>query len=229
MLWYLANGSLNQYLKSQIQLQGEYYSEQKTTLALADFSEQTNTAIFNQLSLENINSFQATDALGIDTIHVELAATQQNNSVTEISNITINKLTINIDKKDNTSNIEQLIKKISLKLANDYPQSYPAISAKIYAQNHPELNAEEFAKNHPQATPDIEQAKRKKSREKIQQKVIISVINIKNVTLNVTEAGVSQSIQKHNIKIESLGNTQGLLVNQLGGEILLSLLKLADH
>ena len=114
MLWYLANGSLNEYLKSQIELQGHYYSGQQTSLALADFSSNTGIATFNQLSLANLSLYQAQHALIIDEIHVELSTNQRQQLSTEINEVTINKLTLNIEHKaDGISNVEQLIQKVS--------------------------------------------------------------------------------------------------------------------
>ncbi len=230
MLWYLASGSLNEYLKSQIELQGHYYSGQKTTLALADFSSNTNTAIFKQLSLANSNDYQTKNALVIDEIHIELSSRQSQHLLTEINEITINKLILNIEHQtDDINNIDQLIQKISLKLASDYPQLYPQISAKIYAQNNPDLNAEQYAKKNPQVGPIIEHTKRKKKRGKPQQKIIISAININKLELNIIQAGAINSTQKRNINITSIGGLEGLVMNQIGGEILLNLLKLANE
>jgi len=228
MLWYLASGSLNEYLKSQIELQGHYYSGQETTLALADFSSNTGTAKFSQLSLANLSLYQAQQALIIDEVHVELSTSQHHHLLTEINEVNINKLTINIEyKAGDISNIEQLIQKTSLKLAQDYPELYPVISAKIYARNNPELNAEKYAEINPQSGPIIEHTTPKKKRGRPQQKIIISTINIKNLELNTIESGVVNSIQKHNVKLNAIGGTKGLVINQIGGEVLLHLLKLA--
>jgi hypothetical protein len=230
MLWYLASGSLNDYLKSQIELQGHYYSGQKTTLTLADFSSNTGIASFKQINLSNLGDYQTQQALMIDEAQVELATQQDQYLLTKINKITINKLSLNIEQKnDGLSNIKQLIEQVSLTLANDYPELYPAISAKIYAAKNPDLNAEKYAKSHPQAGPIIEHTKQKKKRSKPQQKIIISAININTLELNMLQDGVTNSIQKHNIEIPTIGGSEGLVTNQLGGEILLHLLKLANQ
>lgn len=239
MLWYLANGSLNEYLKSQIELQGHYYSGQKTTLVLADFSSNTGTTRFNQLSLANLSQYQAPQALTIDEVHVELSPNQPQHLLTEINKITINKLILNIEYKANgISNIDQLIQKVSFKLANDYPELYPEISAKIYAKSNPKLNAEEFAKNNPQAGPIIEHTKNKKKRGKPQERVMISAIKIKNLELNIIQVDSANSAisstnlvqkQRRNINITTIRGGEGLEINQIGGEVLLHLLKLANE
>ena len=227
MLWYLANGSLNEYLKSQIELQGHYYSGQTTTLELADFSANNRTALFKQLNVHNLNNYKAQHVLTIDEAKVELSANQQH-LLTKITNITINKLTLNIEQNvDGNKNTAQLSELISVKLANDYPELYPAISAKIYAEKNPALNAVEYVKNHPQAGQIIAHKKQKKKRGKAQQKIMIAAINIKTLELNTTQGDVSHSIQKHNVNIYTIGGKEGYILNQMGGEILLHLLNLA--
>ncbi len=76
MLWYLANNSLNEYLASQITLQGHYYTGQITTVTQADFSTNSGIATFKGIHLANIEHYQAKNALTIDEISVELSPTQ---------------------------------------------------------------------------------------------------------------------------------------------------------
>lgn len=228
MLWYLANGSLNEYLKSQIELQGHYYTGQKTTLAIADFSSSTGIASFNQLNLANLDGYHAQHLLVIDKVDAALSAKTQD-LLTEINEITINKLILNIEyKADGVSNVSEIIQKVSLMLAHDYPELYPEISAKIYAENNPDLNAEKYAEQHPQTGPIIEHTKPKKKRGKPQQKLMISSIKIKALELNTINFDSKSTIQKYDVTIETTLFSEGLVVNQIGGEILLHLLKLAN-
>ena len=229
MLWYLAKGSLNEYLKSQVELQGYYYSGQATTLALADFSDTTGIVTFNHLSLTNLPNSQAQYALIIDNAHLELARQPSQHLLTTIDKIIINKLTLNIEQRANeANNIEQLMQNIRLTLAKDYPKLYPAISAKIYAAQNPTLNADDYAKSHPQAGPIIEHTKNKKKRSKLQAKIIISTIIINTLELNNIHADTINSSQRHNVSISVIGGKEGLVTNQIGGEILLHLLKQAN-
>ena len=230
MLWYLANGSLNEYLKSQIELQGHYYSGQETTLAQASFSSDTGTATFKNLNLVNLAENQAQYALIIDEAEVEISANKNQHLLTEIKKVTINKITLNVEHNtDGISNIEQLVQKISLKLAQDYPELYPVISAKIYAENNPELNAEKYAEKNPQSGPIIEHAPKKKKRGKPQQKIIIFTININILELNTVQDGSLNSIQKRNVTINDIGVPEGLATNQIGGELMLQIFKLANE
>jgi len=230
MLWYLANGSLNEYLKSQIELQGHYYTGQKTNVVLADFSSSTGVGEFKQLSLVNLNNHQAQHAVLIDEVNIELVKHPSMPLLTSIKKVTINKLTLNIEKNsDKISNIEQLIERIKRKLAQDYPELYPSISAKIYAQNNPQLNAEEYAQTHPQAGPIIEHTKAKKKRGKPQAKINISEIIIGTVELTLMNNGLTKTTVLQNVNMTIIGGKQGIVTNQLGGEVLLALLNLTTH
>jgi len=229
MLWYLANGSLNEYLKSQVELQGHYYSGQTTTLNLAEFSTSTGITTFKQLNLTNVNNYQVQHALVIDKAQIELSVNQSSHLLLNINKLSINKLTLNLEQQPNEeTNIEKLIQKITLKLAKDYPEFYPEISAKLYAENNPELSADKYAKSHPQAAPMVEHTKQKKKRGKPQQRIFISTINIKTLELNSLIDGVANSIQKHDVSISAIGNKDGFATNQIGGEILLHLLNLVN-
>ena len=230
MLWYLANGSLNEYVKSQIELQGNYYSGLQTSLKKANYNSDTGQASLSQLSLANLSNFESEYSLVVDKAEIEISSEQSLHLLTKVKHLFLNKLIINIEQKSTgLNNIEQLIKKVSLTLANDYPQYYPEISARIYAQNNPELNADEYAKKISHKGPIIEHINPKKQRGKPQQKIIISSINIKNLQLNIINGEISKSIIKENIRLPAIGGQEGVFTNQLGGEILLSLFTLANE
>lgn len=230
MLWYLANGSLNEYLKSQIELQGHYYSGQTAKVDLADFSSSTGIGEFTNFSLLNLDNYQTKQAIIIDVAHIMLVRQPTQPLLTTVKNITINKLTLNKEMSSgNTSNIDQLIEKVSTQLAHDYPELYPHISAKIYAKNNPQLNAEEFAQDNPQAGPIIEHTKPKKNRGKPKGKINISTITINTVELNIINNGLAKKISLHDVNIAVIGGKEGVVTNQLGGEVLLALLNLATQ
>ena len=228
MLWYLANGSLNEYLKSQIELQGSYYSGQKATIELADFSSNTGTGEFQDFRLLNLDGYQTDHAIIIDVAHLALVQPTAQPLLTTVKELTINKLTLNSEAfSGEKSNVDQLIHKISNQLANDYPELYPNISARIYAKNNPQLNAEEYAQNHPQAGPTKAHSKPKKKRGKSKGKINITSIKINIVELNIIDNGLVKNKSFRDVNIAVIGGKEGVVTNQLGGEVLLALLKLA--
>lgn len=230
LLWYLANQSLNEYLKSQIELQGSYYSGQKTHVDTAVFSSSTAIGEFQNFSLLNLDGQQAKYAMIIDEAHVALLTPPTQPLLTTIKVITVNKVTINSEEtSDKISNINQLISVVSSTLAHDYPELYPNISAKIYAKKNPKLDAEKYALDNPQAGPIIEHTQPKKSRGKPQEKINISSITINTVEINTIKNGVAEKRLLHDVKIPAIGGNQGIITNQLGGEVLLALLGLASQ
>lgn len=251
MLWYLASGSLNEYLQSQIQLQGQYYSKQPTQLALADFSTNTGIGTFDKITLASPKDYQANYTLIIDSASIELTSPENVPSaknpspfkeshalVTTIKKLTINKLTLNSENINNTTettkktvknNILDMITQVKGQLAQDYPELYPEISAKLYAQQNPQLNAEAYTKSHPKAGPIIEHKQAKKKRGKPQAKIKIQTITINSLELNLTHNGITETIQLNNLQLSPIGNEQGMIANQVGGELLLALLNLSQQ
>ncbi len=246
ILWYLASGSLNEYLKSQIQLQGQHYSKQTTSLALADFSANTGIGVFTEITLANLTGYQSTYALIIDEARLELtfpepttphkgtsAFQKKQDSITTIKQLTINKLTLNSEikgsvQKEKQNNITQLMTHIKNQLAQDYPAFYPEISARLYAQKKPELNADAYTKSHPDTGPIIEHKQTKNKRGKPQDRIIIQAIIINGFELSIIDKDMKNTIHLSNVQLASIGGKLGIVSNQVGGEILLALLNLAQ-
>jgi len=252
MLWYLADGSLNDYLKSQVVLQGQYYSGQQTNVAQANFTSNTGLLTFEQLTLANTKSAQKENAIIIDQVVVQLApeptpslAQKNNNDISKtvqhitIEKVTINKLRFNLTQQLNElSNLTDLQQQISQKLAADYPALYPNIAAKYYAEKHPELNIA-LANTSPenstkkavietnQAVIESKAAKQKKRiLGKATTRIIILSFTINSLEINSIARDGSKLIQKFsNVKLPIMGQEHGLASNQVGGEILRQLLQ----
>jgi len=251
MMWYLANGSLNDYFKSQVVLQGEYYTAHTTSVNLVDFTSNPAIGMLKEISIEGNNISTDHTSTGnklliIDKLTVELSQKIDEQHVSRsplintntdnkspfplitIDKININKLVINIEKNSSpTSNIENIIQNIALHLANDYPQDYPELSAQIYAHANPELNADDYDTTHPNAGPIKTQSKKAKKRSKPQQRFNIASIIIKTLEINTFKDGIKSTRLKNNVELSDIANKKSLVGNQLGGEILLSLFSLA--
>jgi len=248
MLWYLANGSLNEYLKSQVLLQSEYYSGQQTQLLKANFSSDKGQTTFDQLSVSNLNALSQPQLLTINKISAQLAqvASRQLNStslqnknipIVNIEKLTLHKLHIWSEHTSNgKTNLEVLVNKVSKQLALDYPALYPNLSAELYAKEHPELNATAEIANLEKQTDSqpietnkaviaSKEAKQKKRLlGKAQTRIIISSVVINELTL--TSIKNNKEIQQdfQNIEFGGIGDENGIDSNQLGGELLRRLL-----
>ncbi len=253
MLWYLANGSLNEYLKSQVLLQSQYYSGQKATLLDAEYKTEDGVAYFNKLTLANIEGASEPLLLSVDNITAQLAKTpakKLNNQSLQAKTttiITIEKLLLsNVQvwsemMLSGEENLEQLVNDISMQLASDYPVLYPEISAKIYAEQHPELNEKlaldksVVANEKAEVNQAVIQAKQAKQQKRLlgkaQTRIIISSVIIEGATLTHIIEGQSTNKYFDTIDLGRFGDKYGLDSNQLGGELLkaiISQLKVAN-
>ena len=253
MLWYLADGSLNDYLKSQVILQGQYYSGQQTDVAQAKFVSNTGILTLEQLTLANLKSEKSKSVIIIDKISVQLApvkpssrAQKGNNISKKVQHITVDKITINKLRFNLTAspenNLMQLQQKISQKLATDFPVLYPDIAAKLYAQQHPELNAASIEntaegliqKNvieNNQAALEAKAAKQKKRiLGKATTRITILAFTIESLEINtIHEDGSNLMRHFNNIELPVIGKEHGLASKQLGGEIIRLLLDAANQ
>jgi len=248
MLWYLANGSLNEYLKSQVLLQSQYYSGQNAQLLKANFSADEGKATFEQLNLSNLNDLSHPQLLSFDKVTAQLArvaSTQLNSPSIQNKNTTI----VNIEKltlhnvhawseltSSGKTNLEVLAKQVSKQLALDYPALYPNISAELYAKEHPELNATtaiaelekqigipEAETN--QAVIESKAAKQKKRiLGKAQTRIMISSVIINELTLTSIKNNKELQQEFQNIEFGRIGDKNGIDSNQLGGELLRQIL-----
>ncbi len=236
MLWYLANSSLNAYLKSQITLQGQYYSGQNASAVNTNFSANTGIGTFTQLALDNPKEFQRPYAIEVDEVNVELDLAKTTQSLVIVKKLTINKLQLWLEiSSANSNNFENLKTQIIQKLAIDYPELYPEISAKKYANKNPTRN---IALHHEasiqKALDDKKLTKAailaknsKKKREMPSTKIAIQSIFINHIELNVLKASEQFQLKNTNVSLVGIGGNQGIVTNQLGGEVLLSMLNMA--
>jgi len=248
MLWYLANGSLNEYLKSQVLLQSQYYSGQQTQLLQATFSADKGQTIFEQLSVSNLNGLSQPQLLTLDKITAQLAqvaSTQlnspsiqnKNTTIVNIEKLTLHKLHVWSERTSNgKTNLAVLVEQVSKQLALDYPALYPNISAELYAKEHPELDATEEIANlekqidsQPIETNEAviasKEAKQKKRLlGKAQSRALVSSMVIKELILTSIKDNKSTTKHFYDIELGRLGDENGLDSNQLGGELLRRLL-----
>jgi len=244
MLWYLANGSLNEYLKSQVLLQSQYYSGQSTQLLTASFSADEGKTTFEQLSVSNINTLSQPQLLTLDKVTAQLAQVantqlnspsiqNKNTTIVNIEKLTLHKLHVWSEQTDNgETNLEVLAQQISKQLALDYPVLYPNLSAEIYAKEHPELNVNQAVANIEEQPIETNKAviaakaakQKKRLLGKAQTRIIISSVVIDELTLTSIKNKKEVSHTFKSIELDRFGGENGLDSNQLGGELLRRLL-----
>ena len=248
MLWYLANGSLNDYLKSQVLLQSHYYSGQKSQLVSADFSNATGITQLTDFSLSNIDGLKQPLLFKVDKITVQLAATptqqldapsiqKKTTTLVNVQEIRFNKIQVwSQTTQDGKNNLESLFNNISTRLAIDYPALYPKISAKLYANKYPErsekLALESSGNSSKVQNIEINEAviasneakQKKRLLGKAQTRVKVTSVVIDELTLTMFKDNKELTKHFQNINLNSIGKENGLDSNQLGGELLKQLL-----
>lgn len=251
MLWYLANSSLNDYLKSQVILQSNYYSSQEAKLLSASYSDTTGITHFTDFSLSNIVGSIQPLLLRADNINAQLAKvpTRQLNSpsiqkktttIVHVEELRLGSLQAwsEVIKTNNSSrtNLQVLLDQVNTKLATDYPALYPQISAELYAKRYPERSEqlalealetkpnEEAVENNQAVIASNEAKQKKRLLGKAITRVKISSVIIDELTLTVIHETKTQTKQFKNIQLGSFGNENGLESNQMGGELLKQIL-----
>ena len=251
MLWYLANSSLNDYLKSQVILQSNYYSSQEAKLLSASYSDTTGITHFTDFSLSNVSGYTHSLLLKADNINAQLAKVptrqldspsiqKKTTTIVHVEELRLGSLQawseVLKDSDSTETNLDVLLEQVNSKLATDYPALYPQISAERYAKMYPE-RSEKLAlttlENSPKVQPvennqAIIASKEAKQKKRLLGKAItrvkISSVIIDELTLNVTKNNQTQTKQFKNIQLGSFGNENGLESNQMGGELLKQIL-----
>ena len=251
MLWYLANSSLNDYLKSQVILQSQYYSSQEAKLLSANYSDNTGITNFADFSLSNIDGLTQPLLFKANNISAQLAKipTRQLDSpsiqkktttIVHVEELRLGSLQAwsEIPEKSETgkTNLEILFDHINTKLATDYPALYPQISAGLYAKMYPE-RSEKLALEALGTSPKVQTVKtnqaviasneakqKKRLLGKALTRVKISSVIIDDLTLTVIKDNKTLTKHFNNIQLGSFGSENGLESNQLGGELLKQIL-----
>ena len=251
MLWYLANSSLNDYLKSQVILQSNYYSLQEAKLLSANYSDNTGITNFTDFSLSNIDGLTQPLLFKADNISAQLAKVptrqldspsiqKKTTTIVHVEELRLGSLQAwsEVSKTSETgkTNLEILFDQINTQLATDYPALYPQISAGLYAKMYPE-RSEKLALEALDSKPKVaeietnqaiiasnEAKQKKRLLGKALTRVKISSVIIDELTLTVINDNKTLTKQFNNIQLGSFGDKNGLESNQLGGELLKEIL-----
>lgn len=251
MLWYFAEQSLNDYLKSQVTLQSHYYSAQEAKLLSADFSNNTGIAKFTSFSLRNIEGFTQPLLLKVDKISAQLVPVpskqldsrslqKDTTTIVHVKQLRFEHLqawseVVNSSETGST-NLEVLYTKVNTQLATDYPALYPQKSAELYAKMYPERSEKLAlaALNTVQKVKPVETNKavissnetkqKKRLLGKAKTRVIVTSFIIDELTLTTLKHNQVTTKHFNNVELGPFGDESGLARNQLGGELLRQLL-----
>lgn len=251
MLWYFAEQSLNDYLKSQVILQSNYYSAEQVQLVDASFSNSTGIASFTGYSLNNIDGLTEPLVLQATTITAQLAPTPtkqlqtpslQKEAATIILIEQLHFEHLHAWSEVSSSNIgetnfEILYTKINTQLARDYPALYPQKSAELYAKKYPERSEkialaalesvpkEKIIETNKAIIASNETKQKNRLLGKAKTRVLINTVVIDQLTLTIRQGKQVISKDFTDITLGNIGDENGLASNQLGGELLRKLLE----
>lgn len=195
MLWYLANHSLDEFVASQVVLQGEYYTGKKVTIEQVSFNLDSGRGQLSQLNL--LENDKSNDPIvTIKNAAITLSNHDTTSLLVKVDNIIIDEVTVFLNDK-NANNIKSLDKYIKQQLISIIPEKKPDVI--------------------------LPNGVIKKKREKAESKIIISSIIINQLNIQISNKLNPENIEiitRKNITLSPIGNDHGLVANQLGAELL---------
>ena len=112
-LWFLANGSLNLYIKSQIESIGQQLTKQSVLVKTVDLKPAEAKGYITGLTINNPEQFNQNDiytpAIEVASIEFNIALNNQGSTVYVIDSIIINGLIATMITLNDQSNIETLL------------------------------------------------------------------------------------------------------------------------
>ncbi len=211
MLWYLADGSLNDFIKGQVVLQGNYYTGQTTNVNDVNFNQASGTGILQGLTLSSKtsnNPNQQPTILNIDTAKITFNSNTLNSELIKIKNIEIDSLEVWLTEQEGHSptanNLVQLQQHIAAQLLTIIPEVKPSLPKPSYVKDD---------------------GKGKKSRGKVPTKIKINAVFIHELTLNVQQGDTIVQSKHHSIRFANIGANDGIITNQLAAILLNNILK----
>ena len=224
MLWYLADSSLNDFIKGQVVLQGDYYTGQTTKIKDVSFSQASGTGVLQgiTLSISKGNSKASMSAtnkpsndphqqptiLSINTAKVTFDSNTLNSELINIKNIEIDSLEVWLTEQEGYSkavnNLTQLQQHIATQLLTIIPEVKPSLPKPSYVKDD---------------------GKGKKNRGKIQTKIHINSVFIHEITLNIQQGDTILQSKHQSIRFANIGTNDGIISNQLAAILLNKILK----
>ncbi len=194
-LWFLANGSLNEYIKQQIELVGHNLTEQTVTVNVVNIKPSQGIGMIQGISVANIKGYSQPNIFSLDNIKLDINIKSLLEESIVIDEIVIDKPQFFIEvNKAGQANIKELIDIIQSHLpASNAPAENKTQNS---TKNEPKIRLEKFILAGSTLTLDLTQ------------------LGNKVHQLSLTD-----------INIANIGGETGLPASQLGGELAKQMLK----
>jgi hypothetical protein len=195
-LWFLANGSLNEYIKQQIELVGGNLTEQVVLVKAVDIKPSQGMGAILGLSVGNVKGYSQPNIFSLDNIKLDINIESLMDEPIVIDEVLIDKPQFFIEvNKNGQANVKDLL---------DIIQSHiPASNESKQTENTTNNTADE---------PKIRLDKFTLSGSKL--------------TLDLTQLGNKvHQLTLEDINIASIGGESGLPASQLGAELAKQMLK----
>ena len=197
-LWYFASGSLNLFVKEQIEQQGSAYTEQQVTVGQVDIKLTQGAGSIKALTLANPEGYQQKNAFSMEdvTLDINVKSLAEEPIVIDQIKIIAPRAFVEVSKAG-TSNFNEILDALEKNLPKGDKSAQPAGEAPSQdKQGEPKIRVE---------------------------KILVSGVAL---TLDLTQLGnKAHQVTLPEISLNKVGGDQGLPASQLGGEIIKQVLK----
>lgn len=196
-LWYLASGSLNIYIKEQIEQQGSAYTEQTVSVTQVDMKLTQGAGSISGITLSNPDIYQQKNAFSLENVTLDINIKSLTEEPIVIDEIIIKNPQAFVEiTSDGKSNFNDILDALDRNLPK----------------------TEESASQQPKQ----EQSPRDEPKVRVE-KIIVSGVAL---TLDLSQLGnKAHQLTLPEINLTNVGGEQGLPASQLGGEIIKQVLK----
>ncbi|WDE13085.1 AsmA family protein [Thalassomonas haliotis] len=197
-LWYFASGSLNLFVKEQIEQQGSAYTEQQVTVGQVDIKLTQGAGSIKGLTLANPANYQQKNAFSMEDVTLDINI----KSLTE-EPIVIDEIRIIAPRA---------FVEISKAGSSNYNEILDALERNLPKSDKPSKPASEEPAQEKQPEPKVRV-----------EKIIVAGVAL---TVDLSQLGnKAHQVTLPEINLTKVGGEQGLPASQLGGEIIRQVLK----
>ncbi|WDE04138.1 AsmA family protein [Thalassomonas viridans] len=196
-LWYFASGSLNLFIKEQIEQQGSAYTGQQVSVGQVDIKLTQGAGSISGLSLANPATYQQKNAFSMENVTLDINVKSLTEEPIIIDEIAIIAPQAFVEvSKTGSSNFNEILDELERNLPKSEQAPQPAGEEPAQNKQEPKIRVE---------------------------KIVVSGVAL---TLDLSQLGnKAHQVTLPEINLTKVGGEQGLPANQLGGEIIKQVLK----